>query len=46
MGVGGSVYENNDNIMSLGNTIRPQHYATFMEALRTVTSITEWRMQQ
>jgi outer membrane protein OmpA-like peptidoglycan-associated protein len=46
MGVGGSVYENNDNIMSLGSTIRPQHYATFMEALRTVTSINEWRMQQ
>ncbi len=46
MGLGGSVTENNDNIMSLGNTIRPQHYATFMEALRTVTSNTPaWRLK-
>jgi outer membrane protein OmpA-like peptidoglycan-associated protein len=45
MGLGGSVIENNDNIMSLGSTIRPQHYATFMSALHTVTSINEWRVR-
>lgn len=45
-GLGGSVSENTDNIMSLGNTIRPQHYATFMEALRLVTGNTpEWRLK-
>lgn len=46
MGLGGSVAENNDNIMSLGNTIRPQHYSTFMEALRTVTSLSEWGLRR
>jgi outer membrane protein OmpA-like peptidoglycan-associated protein len=46
MGLGGSVYENNDNIMSLGSTIRPQHYAIFMSALHTLTGITEWRVRK
>jgi outer membrane protein OmpA-like peptidoglycan-associated protein len=45
MGLGGSVNENNDNIMSLGSTIRPQHYATFMEALHTVTGVNDWRVK-
>jgi len=35
-GVQASIYENNDDIMSLGNAIRPQHYSTFHEALTTV----------
>ncbi|MFN8375457.1 MAG: OmpA family protein [Anaerolineae bacterium] len=35
--VGGVMRENNDNIMSLGNTVRPQHYATFHNALQIVT---------
>jgi outer membrane protein OmpA-like peptidoglycan-associated protein len=43
-GLPGSVAENNDNIMSLGSTVRPQHYTTFMEALRTVTGSTEWKI--
>jgi outer membrane protein OmpA-like peptidoglycan-associated protein len=45
MGLGGSVHENNDNIMSLGSTVRPQHYATFMSALHTVTGINDWRVK-
>ncbi|MBW4522664.1 MAG: OmpA family protein [Scytolyngbya sp. HA4215-MV1] len=45
VGLGGSVYENNDNVMSLGNTVRPQHYATFMQALHEVSSLTEWGMK-
>jgi len=45
MGLGGSVHENNDNIMSLGSTIRPQHYATFMSALHSVTGINDWRVK-
>ena len=45
MGLGGSVNENNDNIMSLGSTIRPQHYSTFMEALHNVTGVNDWRLK-
>lgn len=42
----GAVFENNDNIMSLGSTVRPQHYATFMQAIRTVTSINDWQLRR
>jgi outer membrane protein OmpA-like peptidoglycan-associated protein len=37
-GVQGAVYENNENIMSLGNAIHPQHYSTFLEALNQVAT--------
>ena len=40
--IDGAVSENNDNIMSLGNTVRPQHYATFHAALEQVTG-KSWR---
>jgi flagellar motor protein MotB len=40
--IDGAVAENNDNIMSLGNTVRPQHYATFHAALEQVTG-KSWR---
>lgn len=36
-GVQGAVGENTDSIMSVGNTVRPQHYATFHKALLEVT---------
>jgi hypothetical protein len=36
-GVQGAVGENTDSIMSVGNTVRPQHYATFHHALQEVT---------
>ncbi len=36
-GVRGAVAENSDNIMSVGNTVQPQHYATFHNALQTIT---------
>lgn len=36
-GVRGAVAENSDSIMSVGNTVRPQHYATFHKALEAVT---------
>jgi outer membrane protein OmpA-like peptidoglycan-associated protein len=45
MGLGGSVRENNANIMSLGSTILPQHYATFMSALHTISGINDWRVK-
>jgi hypothetical protein len=38
----GSVSENNDSIMSVGNAVKPQHYATFLEALKHVTGMQEW----
>ncbi len=37
-GVQTAVFENNDNIMSVGNVVRPQHYATFLEGLNLVTA--------
>ena len=40
--IDGAVAENNDNIMSLGNTVRPQHYSTFHNALQVVTG-ENWR---
>jgi outer membrane protein OmpA-like peptidoglycan-associated protein len=40
--IDGAVAENNDNIMSLGNTVRPQHYSTFHNALQIVTG-KQWR---
>lgn len=40
--IDGAVSENNDNIMSLGNTVRPQHYSTFHAALEQVTG-KSWR---
>lgn len=45
MGVGGAVYENNANMMSLGSTILPQHYATFMQALHDVSSDSDWQLR-
>ena len=44
-GLPGSVAENSDNIMSLGSTVRPQHYTTFMQAIRTLTGSAEWRVK-
>lgn len=41
----GAVFENNDNIMSLGSTVRPQHYVTFFQALREVSNIPDWRVR-
>ena len=43
IGAGGAVAENNDDIMSLGNVVRPRDYATFGLALRQVTGIDEWQ---
>ncbi len=40
----GAVYENNDNIMSLGSVVQPQHYSTFHAALTTITSMPEWAL--
>jgi hypothetical protein len=41
-GLPGAVHENSDSIMSVGDAVRPQHYATFLEALKAVTAMAEW----
>ena len=40
----GAIGEVNDNIMSGGNTIRPQHYATFHNALVQLTTEPAWAL--
>jgi outer membrane protein OmpA-like peptidoglycan-associated protein len=42
----GSVHENTDSIMSMGNVVRPQHYATFHDALKRVTGVNEWSIRR
>ncbi len=41
----GAIHENNESIMSLGNTVRPQHYSTFHKALKQVTGVNEWSVR-
>ena len=41
-GLPGAVHENSDTIMSVGDAVRPQHYATFLEALKAVTEMSDW----
>lgn len=41
-GLPGAVAENTDTIMSVGQAVKPQHYATFLEALKHVTGMQEW----
>ena len=40
----GAICQNNGGIMSLGNAVRPQHYATFHDALVELTDINEWAL--
>jgi hypothetical protein len=44
-GPAGAMVESNDNIMSEGGNVRPQHYAVFLDALRKVTGLPEWRLR-
>jgi hypothetical protein len=41
-GLPGAVAENTDSIMSVGNAVKPQHYATFLEALKHITGMSDW----
>ncbi len=43
-GLPGAVAENSDTIMSVGDAVRPQHYATFLEALKAVSELSEWAL--
>jgi outer membrane protein OmpA-like peptidoglycan-associated protein len=40
----GAINENNDNVMSLGSAIQPQHYATFHHTLAQLTGVDEWAL--
>ncbi len=40
----GAIYENSENLMSVGNKLKPQHYATFHDALCKCTGIGEWKL--
>ena len=42
--LGGSVNENNADIMSLGNKVGAQHYSMFHSALCEITGITQWAL--
>ena len=43
-GLPAAVAENTDSIMSVGNAVKPQHYATFLEALKKVTAMNDWEL--
>jgi hypothetical protein len=43
-GLPAAVDENTDSMMSVGNMVKPQHYATFLEALKHISTITEWEL--
>jgi outer membrane protein OmpA-like peptidoglycan-associated protein len=40
----GAIHEPNEGVMSHGDEIRPQHYATFFQALTDLTGIDVWRI--
>ena len=44
MGADPSVFEMNDSLMSVGNVVRPEHYATFGFALEDLTQIDDWQL--
>jgi hypothetical protein len=41
-GFKGAQHARSDSIMSSGANVRPQHYATFFDALKIVSGMTEW----
>ena len=41
-GLPGAISENSDSMMAVGNVVKPQHYATFLEALKHITGMQEW----
>lgn len=41
-GFKGAQHARSDSIMSSGTNVRPQHYATFLDALKIVSGMTDW----
>jgi len=42
----GSITENSDSMMSVGNTIHAQHYVNFYLALKQLTNMPNWAIGQ
>ena len=42
----GSITENSDSLMSVGNTIHAQHYVNFFLALEQLTNLSDWAIGQ
>ena len=42
----GSITENSDSMMSVGNTIHAQHYVNFFLALEQLTNLSDWAIGQ
>lgn len=38
----GAMHATSDNIMSEGKVVRPQHYVTFLDALKQVSAMADW----
>jgi hypothetical protein len=41
-GMAGAMHAKSDSIMSEGSKVRPQHYTTFLDALKLVSGMNEW----
>jgi hypothetical protein len=41
-GQAGAMHAKSDSIMSEGSKVRPQHYVTFLDALKVVSGMNEW----
>jgi hypothetical protein len=41
-GMAGAMHAKSDSIMSEGAKVRPQHYTTFLDALKLVSGMNEW----
>ena len=41
-GMAGAMHAKSDSIMSEGAKVRPQHYTTFLDALKFISGVNEW----
>ena len=41
-GMAGAMHAKSDSIMSEGSKVRPQHYTTFLDALKFISGMNEW----
>jgi len=44
VGLPGSVYENNDSVMSLGSAVKPQHAVSYLQSLMAITNVSDWKL--
>ena len=43
-GMAGAMHAKSDSIMSEGSKVRPQHYTTFLDALKFISGMNEWEI--